>query len=171
MTLTSAAAIANVLNFVIFIMIAVWYVAPWLAERPRAKALAPLLWVQAFRHVALQIFSAQKFGFAVSDSARDQIVTGDVIGMLLAVAAIVALRYCWRRLATFLIWLLAAETTLDLVYTAALGVREQLYASASNLTWLIVSFYVPLLWVSLGLIVWQMYSRRDEQLLPTSKPS
>ena len=171
MTLTSAAAIANVLNFVIFIMIAVWYVAPWLAARPRARALAPLLWVQAFRHVALQIFSAQKFGFAVSDSARDQIVTGDVIGMLLAVAAIVALRYCWRRLATFLIWLLAAETALDLVYTAALGVREQLYASASNLTWLIVSFYVPLLWVSLGLIVWQMYSRRDEQLLPTSKPS
>ena len=66
---------------------------------------------------------------------------------------------------------MAAETALDLVYTAALGVREQLYASASNLTWLIVSFYVPLLWVSLGLIVWQMYSRRDEQLLPTSKPS
>jgi hypothetical protein len=131
-------------------MIAVWYVAPWLAARPRTKALAPLLWVQAFRHVALQIFSAQKFGFAVSDSARDQIVTGDVIGMLLAVAAIVALRYCWRRLATFLIWLLAAETALDLVYTAALGVRERLYASASNLTWLIVSFYVPLLWVSLG---------------------
>jgi hypothetical protein len=170
MTLTSAAAIANVLNFVVFIMIAVWYVSPWLAARPRSEALTPLLWVQAFRHVALQIFSAQKFGFTVSDSARDQIVTGDAIGMLLAVAAILALRYRWR-VAPFLIWLLAAETAVDLVYTAALGAREQLYASASNLTWLIVSFYVPLLWVSVGLIIWQMLSRRDEPLLPTSKPS
>jgi hypothetical protein len=163
MTLTSAATIANVLNFVIFIMIAVWYVAPWLAARPRARALAPLLWVQAFRHVALQIFSAQKFGFAVSDSARDQIVTGDVIGMLLAVAAIVALRYR-SRAAPFLISLLVVETALDLVYSAALGFSERLYESASSVTWLIVSFYVPLLWVSLGLIVWQMISRRSEPL-------
>lgn len=170
MSLTSAAALANVLNFVIFIMIAVWYLAPWLAARQRADALAPLLWVQAFRHVALQIFSAQKFGFAVSDGARDQIAAGDVIGMLLAVAAIVALRYRWG-LATFLIWLLVAETALDLIYTAALGIREQLYASASGVTWLIVSFYVPLLWVSLGLIVWQMLSRREEPLSPTPKPS
>jgi hypothetical protein len=168
MTLTSAATLANLLNFVVFIMIATWYVSPWLAARSRADALAPLLWVQAFRHVALQISSAQKFGFAVSDGSRDQIVTGDVIGMLLALAAIFALRCRWRA-APFLIWLLVAETALDLVYTAALGVREQLYESASSVTWLIVSFYVPLLWVSLGLIVWQMISRRSEPLSPVPK--
>jgi len=74
MILTLAAALANVLNFVIFAMIATWYVAPWLSTRQRAEALAPLLWIQAFRHIALQIFSAQQFGFAVSDSTRDQIV-------------------------------------------------------------------------------------------------
>jgi hypothetical protein len=169
MTLTLAAALANVLNFVIFMMIAVWYVAPWLAARNRAEALAPLLWVQAFRHVALQIFSAQKFGFAVTDGARDQIVAGDLIGMALALAAIVALRYR-SRIAAPLIWLLIAETAIDLVYTAALGMREQLYASASNVTWLIVSFYVPLLWVSLGLIVWQMYSRGNEPLTHGPSP-
>ena len=122
-----------------------------------------LLWIQAFRHVALQIFSAQQFGFAVSDYARDQIAASDLIGMLLAVATIVVLRYHWR-FAVVLVWLLVAETALDLVYTSFLGVQERLYASASNLTWLIVSFYVPLLWVNLGLIVWQMYSRRDEPL-------
>jgi len=122
-----------------------------------------LLWVQAFRHVALQIFSAQRFGFAVSDSTRDQIAAGDLIGMLLAIAAIVALRYRWR-FAPVLVWLLVAETLVDLVYTSLLGVQEQLFTSASNLTWLIVSFYVPLLWVNLGLIVWQMYARGDEPL-------
>ena len=42
MTLTSAAAIAYVLNFVIFIMIAVWYVAPWLAARRRGACSAAM---------------------------------------------------------------------------------------------------------------------------------
>jgi hypothetical protein len=163
MSLTAAAALANILNFIVFALIAGWYVAPWLARRQRVEALTVLLWIQAFRHVALQIFSAQQFGFAVSDSARDQIAAGDLIGTLLAVAAIVALRYRWR-FAAVLLWLLVAETVLDLVYTSFLGAQEQLYASASNLTWLIVSFYVPLLWVDLGLIAWQMYARRDEPL-------
>ena len=170
MVLTLAAALANVLNFIIFAMIATWYVAPWLATRQRAEALAPLLWIQAFRHIALQIFSAQQFGFVVSDSTRDQIVVGDLIGTLLAIAAISALRYRWR-VAPLLTWLLVAETAFDLVYTAALGAREQLYASASGVTWLIVSFYVPLLWVSLGLIIWQMYARRNEPLVLVSKSS
>jgi len=76
---------------------------------------------------------------------------------------VITLRYRWR-FAPVLVWLLVAETLVDLVYTSLLGVQEQLFASASNLTWLIVSFYVPLLWVNLGLIVWQMYARGDEPL-------
>jgi len=163
MTLTLIAGFANVLSFVVFVIMAAWYVAPWLESRPRAEALTPLLWIHAFRHVALQIFSAQRFGFAVSDGARDHIAAGDVVGMILAVCAIIALHYR-ARMASLLIWALVVETTFDLVYTTILGIREQLYATASGLTFLIVTFYVPLLWVSLGLIVWQLYSRRHEPL-------
>ena len=163
MGLMSAAALASVLSFVMFAIMAIVYVAPWLAGRPRAEALMPLLWVHAFRHVALQIFSAQQFGFAVSDKARDQIATGDVTGMILAVVSIVALHYR-VRMAPVLVWLLVAETTFDLVNATIAGVREQLFATASGVTWLILTFYVPLLWVSLGLIVWQLYSRRQEPL-------
>jgi hypothetical protein len=43
-------------------------------------------------------------------------------------------------------------------------VNEQLFATAPAITWLILTFYVPLLWVSLGLIVWQLYSRQREPL-------
>jgi hypothetical protein len=163
MTLMSAAALASVLSFVIFAIMALWYVAPWLATQHRAEALIPLLWVHAFRHVALQIFSAQKFGFAVSDGGRDQIAAGDVIGMLLAVIAIVGLHYR-ARIAPVLVWLFVAETLFDLVNSTIAGVREQLFASASGVTWLILTFYVPLLWVSLGLIAWQLYARRQEPL-------
>ena len=159
----SAAALASLLSFALFAVVAAWYVVPWLAARERAQALIALLWVHAFRHVALQIFSAQQSGFAVSDEARNQIAAGDVIGMVLAVLAIAALRH-GVRIAALLVWLLAAETLFDLVNATIAGVREQLFSTASGVTWLILTFYVPLLWVSLGLIVWQLYARRQEPL-------
>jgi len=162
MSLMSAAALASVLSFAMFAIMAV-YAAPWLATRPLAEGLTPLLWIHAFRHIALQIFSAQQSGFVVSDGARDQIAIGDVAGMILAVISIVALRYRFR-IALALVWLLVVETAFDLVNATIAGVREQLFASASGVTWLILTFYVPLLWVSLGLIVWQLYSRRREPL-------
>jgi hypothetical protein len=94
---------------------------------------------------------------------RDVIVAGDLIGMVLALSAITALRYD-APIALLLVWAFIAETALDLVYTSYLGVREQLYESASAVTFLIVGFYVPLLWVTLILIVWQLFSRRHDKL-------
>ena len=160
---TSVALIANVLSFAVFILMAVWHIAPRLASLPREEALVPLVWVHAFRHVALQIYSAQKFGFGVSDGARNQIAAGDVLGMILAVTALVALHYR-ARVAPVLVWLLVAETAFDLAYTTLLGVEEQLYATASGITFLIFTFSVPLLWVTLGLMVWQLHFRRQESL-------
>jgi len=164
MGLMSAAALASMLSFVMFAIMAAWYVVPWLAARPRAEALVPLLWVHAFRHVALQIYSAQHTGFAVSDGVRDRIAAGDVVGMILAMVSIVAL-HDRARIAPVLIWVFVAETVYDLVDSTIAGVREQLFASASGVTWLILTFYVPLLWVSLALIVWQLYARRHEPLV------
>src|SRR5437588_5255075 len=147
MTLRSAGALATVLSYAIFLLMAVWYAAPWLRAQQRADALAPLVWIHAFGHGALQIFSAQQFGFAVSDGARNEIAAGDVAGMILAVIAIVALRYRARG-ATLLVWLLVVESVLDLANATFAGIGEQLFAKASGVTWLILTFYVPLLWVS-----------------------
>jgi hypothetical protein len=166
MTLMSAAALASLLSFALFAIAAVLYVVPWLRARQRAEALTPLLWVHAFRHVALQIFSAQQLGFAVSNETRDQIAGGDVIGMIMALTSILALHYRVRA-APLLVWALVVETALDLVNSTIAGVREQLFAAASGVTWLILMLYVPLLWISLGLIVWQLYARRHEPLTLT----
>jgi hypothetical protein len=164
MDLMSAAALASLLSFVVFVLIARWHVVPWLRARERANALVPLIWVHAFRHVALQIFSAQKFGLAVSSSARDEIAYGDLLGMIIAVAAIVALRYR-ARIAIPLVWLLAAEATVDLVNATILGACERLFTAASGVTWLILTFYVPVLWISLVLIVWQLMVRQGQPLM------
>jgi len=166
MSLMSAAALAQVVSFVLWVMIAAWYVVPWLATQPRAEALIPLLWVHAFRYVALQIFSSQQFGFAISDASRDQIAFGDLIATILAVISIAALHYRVRW-APVLVWVFAVEATSDLINATVAGVRDQAFATASNVSWLILTFYVPLLWVSLGLMVWQLYARRQEPLALT----
>ncbi len=161
MTQTSAGILAMMLSFVAFIAAAAWHVAPWLLRQSRADALIALLWVHAFRHVAAQIISAQKAGFAVSDSLRDSILYGDLVGMVLALLAIAALR-SRAGIAIPLVWLFVAATALDLVTGSIGGMREGALGSAVGVTWLILTFYVPLLYTSLGLIVWQLMRRRRE---------
>lgn len=163
MTYTLAAGLASIMSFIVLILATVWYAAPWLNAKPRADALIAPLWIHAFRYVALQIFSAQKFGFAVSDGARDQIAAGDTVGAILAIAAIIAVR-ARARVAVPLVWLFVAATLYDLVSATVAGVSEHLFETASGVTFLILNFYVPLLWVSLGLVVWQLLARRFEPL-------
>jgi hypothetical protein len=109
------------------------------------------------------VYSAQHAGFPISDAARDRIVHGDVAGMLLAVIAIGALRNR-ARWSIPLVWLLVAETLFDTVTNVADGIHEQLFGAASGVTWMVVTFYVPLLMVSIALTIWQLYSRRGEAL-------
>jgi hypothetical protein len=157
----AAALFANSLSFVVCVIIATWYVVPWLRQRSRHAALAPLLWVHAFRHVALQVFSAQRAGLVVSDSLRDQIAYGDVAGMVLAVLALVALRaQVWFAIP--LVWLFVIATLADLLNSLLGGMREGILASAHGVTWLILVFYVPVLWTTLTLVVWQLLTRRSE---------
>jgi hypothetical protein len=163
MIYTAAAGLASALSFVAFGLAAAWYVVPWLRTKARADALIALIWVHAFRHVALQIFSAQKFGFAVSDEVRNEIAIGDVVGMALAIATIVALRHK-ARISAALAWVLAIATAWDLASSTAAGIGERLFETASGVTWMILTFYVPVLWISLLLIVWQLLQRRNEPL-------
>jgi len=160
---TPAALLANTLSFVVYVIAAFWYVVPWLQKRERAAALIPLLWVHAFRHVALQVFSAQKAGLAIPDHLRDQIAFGDVAGMLLALLALLALRRR-ARLAVPLTWLFTIVTLADLLNALIGGMREGMLGAASGVTWLILVFYVPALWTTLALIVWQLVSRRTQLL-------
>ena len=126
-------------------------------------AITPLLWIHTFRYVALQLFSAQEFGFAIPDPTRDQIVYGDLIGMALALATLYALRHRWR-LAIPLAWGFVAATVLDLGNAAVMGIREHLFDKATDVSWLILTFYVPALWVSVALVVWRLWTRHHERL-------
>jgi hypothetical protein len=163
MTLLAAGGVATILSLTTFTVFFALHGIPWLTRQTRSDALVALLWVHAFRHIALQIFSAQRLGLAVSDIGRNHIAYGDVAGMLLVLAAIVALyrRSSWS---ITLVWVFVAETVYDLVDSTIIGIRENLFETVAGLTWLILTFYVPLLWLTLALIIWQLLVRRAEPL-------
>ncbi len=160
---SSAAVLAQVFSLGMYAMIARLYVVPWLRARDRADALIPLMWVHAFRYVALHLFDAQSAGYTISDGLRDRIIYGDLFASLLAVAAIAAL-HARLRLSIPLVVLLLGETVTFIATLIRARGQETTAAVATGINWLVQSFYVPLVPVTLGLIVWQIVSRRGEPL-------
>ena len=161
MSLTTAAITAMTVSFVLGTLAAVWYAAPWLRSRPRRQALEILLWIHAFRYVALQIFSSTEHDLRISDRLRDQIVYGDLAGAGLAVLSIALLRYA-PRISVPAIWLFVVVTVVDLGNAAIGGIREGAFATATDLSWMILTFYAPFLWVSTGLVAWLLTTSPDE---------
>ena len=145
-----------------FILFAVWYAAPWMNRRPLAVALSVPLWIHAFRHVALQVFSAQRSDSSIPDNLARQIAWGDVAGGRPRAGGALA-PSSRSRAAIVVIWLFVAETVVDFVNASVISIRERTSETAHALTWLILNIYVPLLVVSLALLVWQLVSRRDEE--------
>lgn len=154
---------AQLVTLLLFITLARWHVMPWLAARPRNEALIALLWVSVFRYVALQVFVAQRDGFPISTGGALEIVVGDVLGAAIAFTAIVLLR---RKAfaGVILCWLLVAETAIDTFLNIRGGIEEHLMGAASGITWMILVLFVPAVIVSVGLLAWQLVTRRHELL-------
>ena len=53
-------------------------------------------------------------------------------------------------------------TVIDLANALIGGLGADLLELATDVSWLILTFYVPLLWVSTGLITWLLITRNDE---------
>ncbi len=161
MTPDVAAQLAIVLNFVTLIVLALWKFVPWARERSVVEALTPLVVIHTGRTVALQLYAAQADRLAIPDTLRDQIVWGDQIGFLLALLTLIAL---WRRsnLGKPLAWLLVVATIIDLANALITGIANDLLGLTTDVSWLIVTFYVPILWVSIALIAWLLITRGRE---------
>lgn len=140
-------------SFIVFGLATAWYAVPWLRVRPFEQAAVPLLWIHVFRYVALQLFSAQQFGLAASDTTVREIAYGDLVGAALAVASLIALRGRWRGIRP-LVWVFVVATVVDLGNALRIGLAEHLFRSAHDVSLMILTFYVPVLWISTGLVTW-----------------
>ena len=143
------------LSLVAYALIAFWYVVPRLAGLPREAALMPLLWIHAFRVVGGTILAPGAVDVRVPTDFRVMIGYGDLATAVLALLALVALRYRFRG-AIALVWLCIIVATLDTVNAIVQSVRDSVFTYALGVNWVIVSIYVPALLVSSLLIVLQL---------------
>jgi hypothetical protein len=155
----TAAGLAMTFNFITLAVAAIWLLAPWARRRPGIQAVIPFLWLHTGRTIALQLYSSQAAGFAISDGLRDQIVWGDQLGFALALASLLVI---WLRpaLARPVLWLFVIATVVDLGNALIGGVREDALAQATDISWIILTFYVPALWVSVALVAWILVRTR-----------
>jgi hypothetical protein len=141
-----------------YALIAWWYVAPRLSGLPREVALVPLLWVHAFRIVGGTILAPGAADAAVPAEFRTMIGLGDLTTALLALVALVALRYR-TRWAIALVWVVLVVGMLDTVNAIIQSMRFSVFTYPLGVNWVIVTMYVPALLVSSVLIFIQLRRR------------
>jgi hypothetical protein len=135
-------ALQFVLSLIVFSLLAKWYVAPWLADKPIELALTVLIFPHALRHVGMLFLVPGVVGDVPSAFALAA-AYGDLAAGLLALITLVALRGHWRG-ALSLAWLFNIVGTVDLAN--ALRQAEAVPYLAG--TWSIPTFVVPVLLVT-----------------------
>jgi len=146
------------LSLLAYTLIAFWYVVPRLSTLPRAVALAPLLWVHAFRVVGGTILAPGAVDAGVPLEFRVMIGYGDLATAVLALLVLLALRVRVPG-ALAVVWLCLIVGLLDTVNAIIQSVRDSVFTFALGVNWVIVTIYVPALLVSSLLILMQLLRR------------
>ncbi len=143
------------LSLIAYSLIGLWYVAPRLARKPRETALAPLVWVHAFRMIGGTVLAPGAVAAGVPILFQKMVGYGDLITAFLALVALVALRTrsSW---AIPLVWLVVVVGMLDTINAIIQSVRYDVFVHALGVNWVIVTIYVPALLVASALILWQL---------------
>jgi hypothetical protein len=135
------------LSLIAYALIAFWYVAPRLSKLPREVALAPLLWVHAFRIVGGTILAPGAVDAGVPMDFRVMVGYGDMATAVLALIALFALRTRFSG-ALALVWFCIVVGMLDTINAIIQSVRDSVFTYALGINWVIVTAYVPALLVS-----------------------
>lgn len=144
MTIQQIFGLQVLLSFVLFTLIARWYVSPRLAALPVDRALQPLLVLHATRHMGLVFLVPTVVGGTLPAAFAAGAGYGDLLTGLLALAALVALR-ARASVAIPLTWLFNVIGLLDLVNAFYQGLTHQVQLGAA---YYIPTFIVPALVVS-----------------------
>ena len=149
-------------SIVVCFAVAVWWVWPSLTKLPRNSALAPLIFVHAFRYVGMTLLVTGMVDSRIPPGFRDNAAYGDLVTAALALASIAALRSNWR-FGIPLVWIFNTWGFVDLLN----GVRGllQLNVPSYNLAtfWYVYTFYAPAVLVSHLLIFWILVKPRSWQ--------
>jgi len=143
-----------VLTFVVYGLVAKWYVSPRLATLPLGAALQPLLVLHALRHLGMVFLVPTVVGPALPASFAVPAAYGDLLAGLLALAAMGALR-TRSSIAIPLTWLFNVVGLLDLINAFYQGLSNDVQLGAA---YYIPTFIVPALVIT-HLMIFRMLVR------------
>ena len=147
-----------ILSLVVYTLLAKWYVAPWLADKPIHVALIALVFPHAFRHLGLAFLVPGLVDEALPNSFALAAAYGDFVTGLLALLALVALRRHWS-MALALVWIFNIAGTLDLLN----ALRRADAVPYLHTTWYIPTFVVPLLLVTHVMVFARLLKHATQQ--------
>jgi len=141
-------------SFLVYGLVARWYVTPRLAPLPLHAALQPLLVLHALRHLGMVFLVPTVAGPALPAAFAAPAAYGDLVAGLLAPASIVALR-AGTRAALPLTWVFNVVGLLDLINAFYQGLSHDVQLGAA---YFIPTFIVPALVIT-HLMIFRMLLR------------
>lgn len=149
---------------IVYITLAALFLIPKLPHFSINFVATLLLVPHAFRFIALEIYSALANG-TVGGSVSNYtiLIYGDVITAIFAVLALWALKLGIGN-AKAIVWGTILFGLSDQILAAYSVSTSKVGDTISDLTWLSFAFFVPLLWVASYLLIWQLWTRRNETM-------
>jgi hypothetical protein len=160
MTTAGVFALEIASSFLIFGLVAWWWAWPRLKAMRFADALSLLLVIHCFRTTGISLM-VPAAGIDMPAQAAQEIGYGDLVAAFLALISIVALRYR-PAIAVPIVWVFSVVGMLDLANAQYVGIQFNLLEHTLGPGWYIVTYYVPLLWVTHILIVLLLVKRRGQ---------
>lgn len=154
MTPTVIFVLQFAMSLLVFVLLAAWYAAPWLAQKMPSIALTLLILPHTFRHIGMSFLVPNLNSGVMPESFSGTAGYGDLISAILALFAVAALRMS-ARLAMPLIWVFNIVGFADLIN----ALRQGEAIAHFGPTWFIPTFLVPLLLVSHVMIFIQLLKR------------
>ena len=153
--------IQTLFSFVVFGLLAWWFVWPWLRSVDRTTAFTALTFIHALRPIGGTVLVASVAGTALPRDFAEEVAYGDLVTSLLAVITLVALRGRWG-FAIALVWLTNIVGFADLVNALVGGVRYDIARLGMGSFWYVVTILVPILWIAHALAFGLLLRRREK---------
>src|SRR5271163_2496348 len=147
-------------SLVVFGIVAVWYVWPYLAKLSRNSALIPLLFVHVPRYVGMTLLVTGMIDPKLPREYLSNSAYGDLLAAALALASIFALRSNWR-VAVPLVWVANTWGFLDLLNGLRGLLRLNVPSFNLGTIWYIYTFYAPVVIASHLMIFWILVKSRS----------
>jgi len=145
-------------SFVVYALIARWYLVQRLAALPLRDALQPLLLLHSLRTLGMTLLVPAVVSSEVPRQFAVQLAYGDLLAAGLALLSLAALR-ARAGFAIALVWIFNIEGFLDLLNAFYLGVRHDVTRYQLGAAWYTPTYVVPALLVT-HLMIFSMLVKR-----------